>query len=355
MSLIWSRTDGASGPSISIIFDTGELATVGKEHPCLAQITKMLADNAADDEIKALINPVKAITLRLQRLSDRVTTDGSTLFFDGDVLDDSLADYIISLIHLEAEQAEAPSWKPFVNFLEKLAQNPQKESSASLYTFIQNHGLTIRADGDFIAYKGLLEDYTSVHSGPGIVNNVPTRGHLLNKPGSIVELKRSDISSDTSNGCAVGLHAGTASYASSFGKVVVAVAINPRDVVSVPKDSSFQKIRVCRYEVLTELLSLTKAVATVGRDSSPVYTPDVTPPVPSVNEEFVNKLAKAITKGRNLLVEYVSRNGRPATKLYLVKPVSVTGDLVKLVLPNENNAIRTFRIDRIKSIKKVAK
>jgi hypothetical protein len=34
---------------------------------------------------------------------------------------------------------------------------------------------------------------------------------------------------------------------------VVKVKINPRDVVSVPRDCDFQKLRTCRYEVLAEI------------------------------------------------------------------------------------------------------
>lgn len=352
MSFIWSRTDGASGPSISIIFDSGLMATVGKEHASLAEITQKLAVDAPDAEIIALLNPVKTITKRLQRLSTRVTTDGENLFFDGDAVNDSIADYILKLIRLESENVEAPSWKPLVNFLEKLAQNPQKESTSSLYTFIQHYGLTILPNGDFVAYKGILSDYGSVHAGPGIVDNVNFNGHLPNKPGSILELKRSDISTDTNVGCAVGLHAGTAKYAAGWGPLVVAVAINPRDVVSVPDCSAYQKIRVCRYEVLTEIARPTKVAGTVGETSAPVYTEAV---VAGVNDDFVKKLEKAVKKGHTLEVEYLSRNNRPGTKVYIIKPTKLEGTNLQLTLPKDNDAIRTFRLERIKSIKRLDK
>lgn len=355
MSFIWSRTDGASGPSISIVFDNGDVVTVGKDHASLTAITKKLAAEAPEEELRELLQPVKAITIRLQRLSERVTTDGANLFFDGDALHDTLADYILSLIRLEAEQGEAPSWKPFVNFLEKNATNPNPQSRDSLYTFIQKHGLTIRPNGDFIAYKGIRTDFGSVRSGPGTVDNVEYNGHLPNKPGSIVELKRSLIDANTGNGCAVGLHAGTIEFAKGWGPLVVAVAINPRDVVAVPFDGSFHKIRAARYEVLTVISKPEKAQATVGDKSAPVYTGPTTPlkVAAAVDEEIVKKLNKAIKKGRTLEVEYISRAGRPGKKTYVIKPVSIDGLTVKLELPGEENAIRTFRIDRIQSVKKL--
>ncbi len=39
-------------------------------------------------------------------------------------------------------------------------------------------------------------------------------------------------------------------YASTFGPKTLIVSVNPRDVVSVPKDCGYQKLRTCRYTVL---------------------------------------------------------------------------------------------------------
>jgi hypothetical protein len=46
-------------------------------------------------------------------------------------------------------------------------------------------------------------------------------------------------------------------YVASYGSVnsgdrIVIVKVNPADVVSVPKDCSYQKVRTCRYEVVGE-------------------------------------------------------------------------------------------------------
>lgn len=352
MAYTWSRTNGTNGPSISIIFDNGDLISVGKEHAALAEITQKLAADASEEDIRAIVQPVKAITVRLQRLSERVTTDGENIFFDGDALHDTLAEYILSLIRAEAAGEEAPSWKPFVNFLEKLSQNPSAESRNSLYTFIKERGLTIRPDGDFIAYKGLNADFGSVRSGPGIVDNVAHNGHLPNKPGSVLEMARSKVNADVRTGCAIGLHVGTAEYARGWARgKVVAVAVNPRDVVAVPFDGSFHKIRVARYEVLTELPQNATPVATVGNKSVPVYK---APEAPKVNDEFVKKLEKAIKKGRKLEVVYVSLSQR-TEKTYVIKPLSIEGKLLRLELPEADNGARSFRIDRINSIKKLDK
>jgi hypothetical protein len=55
------------------------------------------------------------------------------------------------------------------------------------------------------------------------------------------------------NGCSVGLHVGTYDYASNFTLNVLEVHVNPRDVVSVPTDSNWAKVRCCRYVVIKEV------------------------------------------------------------------------------------------------------
>lgn len=50
------------------------------------------------------------------------------------------------------------------------------------------------------------------------------------------------------------VHVGALDYIKSYGHqgdVVLLVKVNPRDAVSVPSDHNAQKLRVCRYEVLS--------------------------------------------------------------------------------------------------------
>ena len=56
-------------------------------------------------------------------------------------------------------------------------------------------------------------------------------------------------------GCYAGLHVGALDYVASYGSPdaednIIIVKVNPRDAVSVPTDSSHQKLRTCRYEVV---------------------------------------------------------------------------------------------------------
>lgn len=142
-----------------------------------------------------------------------------------------------------------------VNFAKRLYNNPSRKSRDQLYNFINVNGVTIDEDGFIIGYKGVTTvdgNYVSIHSGPGTVNDVEfVNAQLPNNVGDVVTLNRRLIDDDSNRGCSVGLHVGTYEYASAFGNgVTLTVKVDPADVVSVPNDCSFQKVRVSRYEVL---------------------------------------------------------------------------------------------------------
>ena len=84
-------------------------------------------------------------------------------------------------------------------------------------------------------------------SGRATVNGTTHIGHIPNPPGAVVEMPRTQVNGDRHNGCSTGLHVGTWDYASTFGPKTLIVSVNPRDVVSVPKDCGYQKLRTCRY------------------------------------------------------------------------------------------------------------
>jgi hypothetical protein len=100
-------------------------------------------------------------------------------------------------------------------------------------------------------YSDLVKyPYESINTGRAIVDGKVYSGAIPNGVGAVVEMPRGEVQHDPSVGCHTGLHAGTHDYASNFsqGKVLL-VEINPRDVVSVPTDCNWQKIRTCRYTV----------------------------------------------------------------------------------------------------------
>jgi len=233
----------------------------------------IVAGATADDEaIVRLFDPGVTAAKRFERLTDRVSIANGKVYFDGDHVDNVITDQILRF--LEADE----DFMPLVNFMDKLYQNPEADSRENLYRWIRaRESIVITPDGDFIAYKGLYAEtdengtfYKSCHAGTAMVNGVVFENQQIpQRIGDTVEMPRSEVEFNPAVGCSTGLHAGTFDYSATYGNAKVRVAINPRDVVSVPSYEE-QKIRVCRYVVID--------VADSQIDTEPVYVvQDVTP------------------------------------------------------------------------------
>src|SRR6266542_722731 len=192
---------------------------------------------------------------RMTQLSDRISFDGDNILFDGDVVHSTLSDQIMRWLN-EGEQ----DYRPLVNFWEKIASNPDENSRENLYNWLATEEFSITPDGDIVGYKGVesfTEDnksgFRSIHSGTAFVDGVEKSGKIPNQPGTVVSMPRSKVNGNPGVGCSYGLHVGTQSYAKSYGSVLLEVHVNPQDVVSVPSDESFKKMRVWRYKVVQVL------------------------------------------------------------------------------------------------------
>ena len=127
----------------------------------------------------------------------------------------------------------------FFRFWERLQQNPSYRSVNQLWAFLNNQGIPLTANGNFLAYKGVQQDYKDVHTST-----------YDNSPGAINEMPRNKISDDPHKSCHDGFHVGALEYAKNFSSRVVICEVDPKDVVCVPYDSSQQKMRVCKYRVI---------------------------------------------------------------------------------------------------------
>ena len=214
----YSLTEGDNGAQVSVVFSDGTTETITDKHANFSAIVQALVNKPAGygATVYDLANIAKTVGRKFKNLSSRVTTDGSELFFDGDPIDNSLAQFILKLLREDAqnsaaffegksadagEEASQVTWEALVKFLELLYANPNKASQESLYEFISRYGLTIRKDGYFIAYKGLQSDFGSINKGYGIVDGVEVNGTLFNKPGSVLRFPRKDVDSNTAVGC----------------------------------------------------------------------------------------------------------------------------------------------------------
>lgn len=144
---------------------------------------------------------------------------------------------IVERIWRMASNNESPG--PLFNFWERLQKNPSKRSVDSLFSFLQHEGIPIEADGTFLAYKGIRNDLKDQYTGT-----------VDNSPGQVHEMARNLVSDDPRTACHYGFHVGAKRYADGHGPVTVICRVDPEHVVCVPYDSSAEKMRVCKYEVV---------------------------------------------------------------------------------------------------------
>lgn len=237
-----------AGVRVITVFHDGEALTANSTHPNFDAIVEGAL--AGDESIMELFDTGKTVARKFEHVSERVSVANGHVYFDGDEQHGAIVDQIVRFI---AE--DSVDYLPLVNFMEKVASNPNEHSRTQLFDWLARYDFAITRDGDFIAYKGVNRDaegnFVSVSTGTAQVNGEEVSGQIPNNVGDIVTMPRSAVQHDPKVGCHAGLHAGTWEYASTFGSGgTLKVKINPRDVVSVPTDCDWQKIRTCRYEVL---------------------------------------------------------------------------------------------------------
>ena len=155
------------------------------------------------------------------------------------------------------------SWdyKPMLAYLDRLYQNVSNRAVHESYTWCSNKGLPITDDGMLIGYKGV-----SLYSGEDRFDNLGrplakgdhvdkyTGTSFRNNIGDECSMNRRGVSDNCNDGCASGLHVGTYEYAESWAGtngVVVLVKFDPADIVSVPTDCQYSKMRVSKYTVVS--------------------------------------------------------------------------------------------------------
>lgn len=269
------RTNGEA--FLTVFPETGDPLPARNDHP---NWDKLVAGVLADDEsVLDLFDIGKSIVKRLDRLSERVSIYGGTIYFDNDPIDNALSQQILRFIDEDEED-----WEPLVDFFEKLMTNPIEHSREQLYQFMLNNKITITEDGDIVFYKGVKvqtdedgnKQYLSSSAGHAYVDGEEVNGVVPNSIGSVIEMPRSEVAHDPSAACSTGLHCATFEFAQNFCVgAVLEIHVNPRDVVSVPNNSHSNKVRVCRYYVVKQIdQPYTTAVKRIQVDNAPDGTYD---------------------------------------------------------------------------------
>lgn len=235
------------GGSNITVFSNGQMFAATDVHPNWDAIVRGAMAN--DENVIELFDVGQTAQARFERLSDRVTVKNGIVYLDNEPVHNALTEQVVRFIRQGVED-----FQPLINFFEKIESNPNDHSREQLFEWLNVHEFTILPNGNFVGYKGVAvnnDEYFSISHGTAISNGVEYTGAIPNPLGAIVEMPRGEVQHDPSVGCHRGLHVGTWDYASSFARgAVLKVEVNPRDVVSVPTDCGFAKLRTCRYTVL---------------------------------------------------------------------------------------------------------
>lgn len=237
-----------TGNCLIIVNADGHPAQVEISHPHYDEIyAVVISERPSEEEIAQMWEYIRPIT-RIQRLLPK-DSDVQLELSDLGVLTATI-DGVAYNIPTDLAEAINDVYKakgdlrPFALFLKKLSENPRKETADELWGFISVCGMTLQENGNFLAYKNVNNDFTSVYD-----------NKTDNSPGSTPKMRRQDVEHNPDRTCAQGLHFAAWGYLSHYasGKKTVLLSISPTDVVSIPTDYNNMKGRACTYTVLREV------------------------------------------------------------------------------------------------------
>jgi hypothetical protein len=255
-----------------------------------------------DDVVENIILEVVEIKSTIEEslaFEIRTNDDGEEeIFYNNERLPKAFSDKVISII------ADDLPLDHFEKFWQNLEQNPSRQSIEELIQFLDYKELPITEDGCFLAYKGVRDDYYSLHGNTEtkvIQGTVDEEGHIYNGVGEVLEVRRRDVDDDRTKHCSHGLHCGSLDYARGFTSKLIVVKVNPADVVSVPSDCSCQKCRVSKYTVVSNYSEeITSSVVNDAGEDTLVKN------YQKERSEFVDKVDTYLSNKRSLGWEEVT-------------------------------------------------
>lgn len=241
--------------SISLFPADAAPIVIDNDHPNFSAVASAI--KAGDFEEALSLASVSSYFNKISAGNVAVSEDGVT--YKGAPLTGYLADKLVLFYN------EGLPMDHYVKFLDNLMDNPSMTSRNELFLFLEAADLPITEDGCFLAYKAVDGNLRDKHT-----------GKFDNSPGQTLTMDRRNVDDNRNQTCSYGFHAAAYNYAKGFlsGPCdrMVAVKINPADVVSVPSDYDNQKLRTCRYEVMFEIPS--KADVFKGKSHITVSTYD---------------------------------------------------------------------------------
>ena len=229
---------------LTVVFQSGETATFYPNDKNFKQVVESLSSNDYG-KIYNLAFPANNIvtSLNVELGEQNVYITNGVVYYNQQPLHNVLTNRMVEMLN------EGFNITPMKNFLINLMNNPSNRAVNELYSFLEVGNLPITADGDFLAYKVVTDNYMDCYSET-----------INNSIGQVVKMDRNNVDDNCNVTCSHGLHFCSREYLTTMGsnrndRRIMIVKINPRDVVSIPCDYNNTKGRCCEYQVIGELHS----------------------------------------------------------------------------------------------------
>jgi|TARA_A200000159_G_C7335581_1_gene344966 hypothetical protein len=254
------------------IFWEGKPHTLRKDHVNF-QLAKKAILEARYDDLGDLIDITKAVE---NFVEGDIEVKDEVVYYKGHRLHGVVVDKLLEMLRAGMKDSA-----PLTNFITRLQSNPSANSVNELYSFMSYKSLANTPEGKILGYKGVQSNFwSSTGNADTIVLQGETndRHQILNEVGATIEVARRCVDDNKDNHCSFGLHVGSYDYANEWagenGRLLV-VEFDPADAVSVPTDCDFQKLRVSKYKVISDISDTRKELnKPIYEANKPIYGSD---------------------------------------------------------------------------------
>ena len=254
---------------VIVVFYDGKPHSVRKDNANFELLKQALFEGRYED-VPQYLDIVKAVE---DFVEGDVEVKEEVVYYKGHRLHGVVVDKLLEMLRAGLKDSA-----PLTNFISRLQANPSANSVNELYSFLSYKSLSTTPEGKVLGYKGVQSDYWSTTGNADTIviqGETNERHQILNEVGSTIEVARRCVDDNKDNHCSFGLHVGSYDYANSWagqdGRLLV-VEFDPEDAVSVPTDCNFQKLRVSKYRVVSDISDTRKELnKPVYEANKPIY------------------------------------------------------------------------------------
>lgn len=215
-----------------------------------------LCEATTIEEVLAIMNPdyeniVEEIkenkqVVKAARSSDILTFRNDAVYWE-EISMLSMPKELVQAVLDAEKQSDEIRLETYKNFWTLMSLNPDEECRRNLFWFLNKNGLVISRCGFFVAYRNV-----DIHKESTSENEIFTDNYTKTfkiRIGEMVTMDRKKCDSDNKVTCSRGLHLGARTWlkANYCGQQGLVCLCNPAEVVAVPHQDHYGKMRTCAY------------------------------------------------------------------------------------------------------------